>query len=57
MLTIDRFEGEYALIKYKKRIFHIPKSLMPKGAREGDTIKIQITVEEGQAKKEKEAKI
>ncbi|MFZ5649932.1 MAG: DUF3006 domain-containing protein [Bacillota bacterium] len=52
MLVIDRFEGEYALIEYKKRIFHIPKSLIPKGAREGDAIKIQITVDKDAAKKE-----
>lgn len=46
MLIIDRFEGEYALIKHNKRIFHIPKTLLPKGAKQGDRIKIEITVEE-----------
>jgi hypothetical protein len=46
MLVIDRFEGEYALIEMNRRIFHIPKVLLPKGAKEGDLIKIQITVEE-----------
>jgi hypothetical protein len=45
MLVIDRFEGEYALIKMNRRIFHIPKILLPKGAKEGDLIKMQITVD------------
>lgn len=53
MLVIDRFEGEYALIEMNKRIFHIPKALMPKGVREGDVIKIQITVDEEATKKVK----
>jgi hypothetical protein len=44
MLTIDRFEGEYALIKHNKRVFHIPKVLLPKGAKQGDCVKIEITV-------------
>ncbi len=46
MLVIDRFEGEYALIEYKRRIFHIPKVLVPKSARAGDVINIQITVDQ-----------
>ncbi len=45
MLTIDRFEGEYALIEMNRRIFHIPKVLLPKGAKEGDIITIQISVD------------
>ncbi|MDD4238927.1 MAG: DUF3006 domain-containing protein [Desulfotomaculaceae bacterium] len=44
-MNIDRFEGEYALIKHNKRIFHIPKVLLPKGAKPGDHVKIEITVE------------
>lgn len=45
MLIIDRFEGEYALIEMNRKIFHIPKSLIPKGAKEGDVIQIQITID------------
>lgn len=45
MFIIDRFEGEYALIEMNKKIFHIPKTLIPKGAKEGDVILIQITVD------------
>lgn len=45
MLIIDRFEGEYALIEMNRKIFHIPKSLLPKGAKEGDVIQIQVTID------------
>lgn len=44
-MIIDRFEGEYALIKHNKRIFHIPKVLLPKGAKPGDRVKIEISIE------------
>jgi hypothetical protein len=46
MLVLDRFEGEYALIEMNRRIFHIPKVLLPKSAKEGDVITIQITVDQ-----------
>jgi len=55
MFIIDRFEGEYALIEHKKKIFHIPKSIMPKGAKEGDAIKIQITIDKEATDKKKES--
>ncbi|MFZ5596945.1 MAG: DUF3006 domain-containing protein [Bacillota bacterium] len=47
MYIIDRFEGEYALIRKKgaKKLFHIPKELMPKGAKEGDVVIINISVD------------
>ena len=51
MLTIDRFEGEYALIEMNRRIFHIPKVLLPKGAKEGDVIKMQIAIDKEATKK------
>jgi flagellar basal body L-ring protein FlgH len=55
MLTIDRFEGEYALIEMNRRIFHIPKVLLPKNAREGDVITIQITVDKEAASQRKQS--
>ena len=55
MLTIDRFEGEYALIEMNRRIFHIPKVLLPKNAREGDVISIQITVDKEAAREQKQS--
>lgn len=55
MLTIDRFEGEYALIEMNRRIFHIPKVLLPKNAREGDVITILITVDKEAAGQRKQS--
>lgn len=55
MLIIDRFEGEYALIEMNRKIFHIPKVLVPKGAKEGDVIKIVITVDKEATEKRKES--
>jgi len=52
MLVIDRFEGEYALIEMNRRIFHIPKVLLPKGAREGDVLTMQIAVDMEATKKQ-----
>jgi hypothetical protein len=52
MLVIDRFEGEYALIEMNRRIFHIPKILLPKGAREGDVLTMQIAVDMEATKKQ-----
>ncbi len=55
MLIIDRFEGEYALIEMKRRIFHIPKVLLPKSAREGDVITMQITVDQEATRQRKQS--
>ncbi|WP_347490570.1 DUF3006 domain-containing protein [Desulfoscipio sp. XC116] len=55
MLVIDRFEGEYALIEYKRRIFHIPKVLVPKTARPGDVVNIQVTVDQEATGQRKES--
>lgn len=54
MIVIDRFEGEYALIEMNRRIFHIPKILTPKGAKEGDVISIHITVDKDATEKKKQ---
>jgi hypothetical protein len=55
MLVLDRFEGEYALIEMNRRIFHIPKILLPKSAKEGDVINIQITVDKEATAKQKQS--
>lgn len=55
MLVLDRFEGEYALIEMNRRIFHIPKILLPKSAKEGDVITIQITVDIEATAKQKQS--
>ena len=54
MLIIDRFEGEYALIEFKRRIFHVPKVILPKGAKPGDVINFHITVDKEATEERKE---
>lgn len=45
-VTIDRFEGDYAVVEtQEKNIFNIPKALLPH-AKEGDVINIEIDEEE-----------
>lgn len=55
MFIIDRFEGEYALIEINRKIFHIPKTLLPKDAREGDVIVLNITVDKKATEKKKKS--
>lgn len=43
-MIIDRFEQEWAVIEYQKKTFKIPISLMPAGAREGDVIEIDVSI-------------
>jgi len=51
-VTIDRFEGEYAVVELPDRtIVNMPKVLVP-GAREGDII--SITVDAGETSKRRE---
>ncbi|OAT83672.1 DUF3006 domain-containing protein [Desulfotomaculum copahuensis] len=45
MLIIDRFEGSWAVVEFNQETFNIPKPLIPNDAREGDVIKINITVD------------
>jgi len=46
MLVLDRFEGEYALIEYRRKIFHVPKVFISKTAKPGDVLNIRITVDQ-----------
>jgi len=45
-LIIDRFEGKYAVIEYQNTIFNFPRSLLPKGAKEGTVIRFNIGIDE-----------
>lgn len=45
--TIDRFEGEWALVELEnKDIVNIPSIILPKEAKEGDIVKIIIDEKE-----------
>ncbi|MEW6082177.1 MAG: DUF3006 domain-containing protein [Bacillota bacterium] len=45
MLTVDRFEGEWAVVEYQGTTFNLPKTLLPSGAKEGDVLHISIAVD------------
>ena len=52
-VTIDRFEGFYAVCEIEKgRFANLPIALVP-GAKEGDIVSIEILREESDEKKEK----
>ena len=39
MITVDRFEGSYAILETDDGIVRIKRSLMPDDAREGDVLR------------------
>ncbi len=44
LYIIDRFEDKWAVIDYNRETFNIPRDLIPKNAKEGDIITIDIKV-------------
>ncbi len=53
MLIIDRFEGGLAVVETDSGMMHIPLSDLPKGAKEGDVLRISIDEEETSGRKER----
>lgn len=51
MLTIDRFEGEFALLEADGVMLRLPRALVPADAREGDLLTIQIDQERTTARR------
>jgi len=45
MFVIDRFEGDWAVIEFGRKTFNLPKFILPAGAKEGDVIDIEITID------------
>lgn len=54
MLIIDRFEGDYAVIEYNNSTFDLPRSLLPKNAKEGDVLNISMTIDREKTKQQKD---
>lgn len=53
-VVIDRFEEQDALVELESReIVRMPKSLVPKGGKEGDVLDITIDEQETRFRKEK----
>jgi len=47
LLTIDRFEGEWAVVEWNRTVFNLPRALLPQDAREGDVLEVSITSDAG----------
>jgi len=48
-LIIDRFEGKYAILESQNKnslIFNFPRSLLPKGSKEGTVLRFNIDLDE-----------
>jgi Protein of unknown function (DUF3006) len=41
---LDRIEGEWAIVEFGRLTFDIPAGLIPKDAKEGDTLEVNILV-------------
>lgn len=45
--TIDRFEGEYAVVELENMdMINIPKEILPEGTKEGDILEVSINKDE-----------
>jgi len=42
MLTIDRFEGDFAVVESSNGFIYIPKNDIPNNAQEGDVLLVGI---------------
>lgn len=51
LLVVDRLEGEFAVLEYGGRTFTIPRRLLPGDAKEGDVLRLAITVDKGETTK------
>ena len=46
-VTIDRFEGNYAVVELEnKTVFNMPIELLPKGAKEGSVLKLNLILKQ-----------
>lgn len=45
LLIIDRFEEDMAVIEYGRRTFTLPRSLLPRAAKEGDVLKLAVVLD------------
>ena len=53
MLTIDRFEGEFAIVETSNGFVNIPKSDIPKTALEGDILILSLDENETELRKKR----
>ena len=53
MLIIDRFEGRFAVLDTGEGMINILRAEIPKGAREGDVLKLTIDTDNTAARKKR----
>lgn len=53
--VIDRFEGDWAVIEWKDKIFNFPRELLPKEVNEGDVLIFNVDVDKSETEKRKKA--
>jgi len=56
-LIIDRFEGKYAILESQEKnplIFNFPLHLLPKEAKEGTVLNINIGIDQEETKRRKD---
>ena len=56
-LIIDRFEGKYAILESQDRnpiTFNFPRHLLPKEAKEGAVLNINISIDQEETKRRKD---
>jgi hypothetical protein len=51
VIVIDRFEGDFAVVEFAERTFDMPRRLLPVDAKEGDAIRIRVTVDQKETRK------
>lgn len=52
--TIDRFEGEYAIVELEDReMVEIPRIILPPGSKEGDILNISIDEDETEIRRQR----
>jgi len=53
-IIIDRIEEEFFVVELEnKQIINVPKAIMPRNAKEGDVISIEVDVGESTERKKK----
>ncbi|MEK7447628.1 MAG: DUF3006 domain-containing protein [Patescibacteria group bacterium] len=52
--TLDRFEGDFAVVLVGSQSLNIPKKMMPESVREGDVVYITITNDKTETESQEE---
>lgn len=58
IVVIDRFEGEFAIVETEtEKLINMPKALIPKKAKEGSVISIELNEQKTKERQEKISKL